>query len=674
MDSQGRNHQNEPTPAVEDEWEIVSANWWHTPFTSVSWSYEPEKAPQGIVCAKPPHYHLSLYNQPDQGPFQKEGNAGEISRTPGEWHSASSCRIVGEDNQLSEELIGVKDASDVMKMYEKAVGFDYSPCPESCLEDADKKTEPHPQVSEMDVKMGKQRWDELVGDLLGGVSLQDLLEEAREKPMSTRQPFGRQLTLPGTRVDYFSRPSTPKPFRLNPSASSFVPLGSPTSTFSSSSYSSISSESSDRSGLFSFPLLNSSLPLPTPNKDLQGYMNSLPSRSRTASSDSSTAGNDRPSSNFLPPFLFEPANQRRRPARTSRTRAIVDQLRSQHHQDVTPSSVPSQNSSPTVSDFGGNNLNLTKSQVTVPEDGVIGSRADTYSTAPILEEEQSYSERVDAVSWNDNVEGWTIPPVPVPVDPETKRTRSKELLMTLRRRTDSQSSNATSATSLLGARSLGVVSASTPSVISEPERLVESPEPTEHTLAEEEANFSHFEEKDGWVERPDQSQDENSRNFLSTPHHSSQGSISSTLSNSPSSPGSTSTHLSNHAQGQRNTRSQTHLPYAHALPAPKYPTGYFPNPAPGMPYTLLGLPLSMSMNMPIPMSMAGIPMAMTMGTPHVTVQTPMPVPMQVPVQVPVQTMQYSTLMHLRIMQQMQMMRNSMGMSAGVGMAGAGVTR
>jgi len=74
------------------------------------------------------------------------------------------------------------------------------------------------------------------------------------------------------------------------------------------------------------------------------------------------------------------------------------------------------------------------------------------------------------------------------------------------------------------------------------------------------------------------------------------------------------------------------------------------------------------------MSMTGLPMAMTMGTPHVAVQTPMSVPMQVPVQVPVQTMQYSTLMHLRIMQQMQMMRNSMGMSAGVGMAGAGVTR
>ncbi|KAJ3559990.1 hypothetical protein NP233_g11123 [Leucocoprinus birnbaumii] len=648
MLAQPSHFRDEPVPAVEEEWQIISPSWWRTDFGSVSWSYRPEKADHKAFCAKPPHYHLSLHKVHAQRSFHGDEVLEEPLHTLSDCHSPPACRIA-EDNVLNEELIGVKNTREVLKIYEQAVGFDYSPWPDLGLENGKAQ---FGDVSEADVELGKERWNELVHNLFGRKSLENLLIEAKENPKQNSR------AVPSTSIDYFSRPSTPKAgnFQLNPSASSFVPLGSPTSTFSSSTSSSSSFDSSDHLVSFSFPSLNASLP-PPPNKpERQEYVNILHTRCRTTSSSdgSSVASNERPSSGFLPPFLFDSVSQRRRPTRISRTRAIVDQLRSQHHQqhDGERMSPVSQDSSPTISDFGVNNLGYFKSRLTVSD----GSSACS-TTPPLTEEEFQHHD--GAGIWTDNADGWTIPPTPSAVDPETKRTRSKELLMTLRRRTDSLTSNVNAVASLAAARSLGAVSASTPPVIISPERLVESPEPEEDTVVD---SHTAAEQDAAWFQR--------SQTYL--PSNASR--ISSPALQRRIANAATTTSEVDHAHPavyahphhDTATRAQASAAYAQTFPnatnATRYPQGYIANPASGLPYPLMGYPMPVPSNVSMGMGVVA-PMHPRGG-------------MQYPIQVPVQA-QYSTLMHLRIMQQMQMMRNSMGMNGGVGTNGisaAGVSR
>lgn len=648
-----RKNQHGPTPAAAaDGRQAPSSNWWHAPVSSTSWAYEPEKASPDFAFAKPPHYHFSLFNERTPEHQDEDVSVDDVSDVLSKWNLASNGRIADEDDALNEELIGVKSASELLKAYESTVGFDCSPWPCPSQSGTEKAERLYNDVSESEVQLGKEQWDEMVENLIGRTSLQELLKEGTaERRLVPSNACENHSTSSTTSVDYFSRPSTPKPFRLNPSASSFVPLGSPISTLSSSSCGSTSSDSSDSLVLFSFPSPTPSFPPPTNNKIAhQEYVNSLPARSRTTSSDSSSVvSNERPSSNFLPPFLFEPTNQRRRGPRSSRTRAIVDQLRSQHLQDVTSGMPTSQESSPTVSDSGFGDSNCLKSRLGVSEDAA--SRSGRYSAPPHVAEEHQRAECVGDADWNDNVDGWSILPASVPVDPETKRSRSKELLMTLRRRTDSLSSNASPPGSLpvQGARSLGLISASAPQVILEPERLVGSPEPTEDQTDHQEVDEEHL----PWTGRVAQPQLRTKpRNSSPLSHRSSPDLVS------PSTPDQSYTSTRNH--GQRNIRSQACSaaavhPQSRPITTLKYPTGYFATSTPGIPYTLMGFPLSMpGVPMTIPMS---VPMAMA-GNPHTTMSVP------VPVQVPVQTMQYSTLMHLRIMQQMQLMRNSMNMNMG----------
>lgn len=78
--------------------------------------------------------------------------------------------------------------------------------------------------------------------------------------------------------------------------------------------------------------------------------------------------------------------------------------------------------------------------------------------------------------------------------------------------------------------------------------------------------------------------------------------------------------------------------------------------------------MSMSgISMTAPISVPTLPVTVAVGNPGVGMRASVPVP------VPVQTLQYSTLMHLRIMQQMQVMRNSMGVNGGVVNASTGST-
>jgi hypothetical protein len=360
--------------------------------------------------------------------------------------------------------------------------------------------------------------------------------------------------------------------------------------------------------------------------------------------------NERLSNGFFPSFLFDTANQRRRLTRTSRTRAIVDELRSQHQYDGVASR-QSSSSSPAVSDFGINNLGYSKSRLSV-SDG-----SSVYSTSPPLTDEHPHLDEAGISVWSDNVEGWTVPPVSVAADPETKRSRSKELLMTLRRRTDSLNSNANGAANLAAARSLGVVSVSAPPIAPGCERLVESPEHFEDASSFELADSQvHEEEEETCSERHNSTHKcASSHNLLPSAHFTQ---LPETTFNPQLSPFSSYKNSRIHAQAQSHGQA-----YPRTTNTSRYSQGYCLSPAYWLPYTLLGYPTSgvpPNFGVPESMSIPAVPAALTTAP-----RVGMPAPVQMPVQVPAQPMQYSTLMHLRIMQQMQMMRNSMGLGSGL---------
>jgi len=593
----------------EEEWQIVSTKWWRTPFSSVSWSYNSEKAPRNVIFSKPPHYHLSLHSEQALWSFDDQGCEPESSHSLHEWSSAFK---VTDDTVLNEELIGVKNACEVLKVYEEAVGFNYSPWPSLRLKDLEKDRRRIGDVSEMQVQLGKERWTELVNDLVGGKSLKQILKEARD---STNNVLQRTFATPN-KMNYFSQSSTPKPFQLNPSASSFVPHGSPTSTLSSSSCSSSSLDSPDPLGPFSFPSFAAPSPSPLNRRDHQEYVKGFHTHCHTVSSDGSFAAVlDRSSSDFLPSFLFDSADQRRRPLRASRTRAIIDRLRSQLQYDEDRTSPTSQISSPSVSDFGICGSGYFKLRSTVSD----GSSTCSI-TPPLTEEDFHHRDGVSIGGWTDNVEGW---PTPAVVDQETKRTRSKELLMTLRRRTDSLTSNTNAVVNSVA----GAMSASTSPALIASERLVESPEPVEAvgTLAEE------------LSERPSQI-----ANFRDS---------SLALGDRRVGAQSTSPELNHINTLSRDEATIRNLSPVHSRTHPKvdsstrYPQRVMSSGS-GVSYPLFGHPLPVpSMRVPAQISTVGAP------------RTRFPV--QMPIQVPMRRMQYSTLMHLRIMQQMLMMRNKM---------------
>jgi len=588
----------------EEEWQIVSTKWWRTPFSSVSWSYNSEKAPRNVIFSKPPHYHLSLHSEQALRSFDDQGCEPESSHS---LHEGSSALKVADDIVLNEELIGVKNACEVLKAYEEAVGFNYSPWPSLRLKDLEKETRRIGDVSEMQVQLGKERWIELVNDLVGGKSLEQILKEARD---STKNVVQGAFATPN-KINYFSQPSTLKPFQLNPSASSFVPHGSPTSTLSSSSCSSSSPDSPDPLGPFSFPSLAAPPASPLNRRDHPEYVKGFHTHCHTASSDGSFAtGLDRLSSEFLPSFLFDSADQRRR----SRTRAIIDRLRSRLQHDEDRTSPVSQISSPSVSDFGICGSGYFKPRLTI-SDG-----SSTCSITPPLTEEDFHHHDGVSIGGTDNVEGW---PAPAVVDQETKRTRSKELLMTLRRRTDSLTSNTNAVVNSVA----GAMSASTSPALIASERLVESPEPVEavdslvEELSERSNQIANFRDSSRALgnRRVDAQFTSPEVNHINT--------------------------LARDEAMIRNLLPVCSRTHPRADNSTRYSQRIM-NTGSGISYPLFGHPLPVpSMGVPVQMS--------TMGAPRTRF------PVQVPIQVPARRMQYSTLMHLRIMQQMQMMRNNM---------------
>jgi hypothetical protein len=227
---------------------------------------------------------------------------------------------------------------------------------------------------------------------------------------------------------------------LNASASSFVPTSTPvkfsTDDVSSSHFwraaSSPSPSPSPTHSNFTFPSLNASiqsLPIlpPTLKKDEQGFyteVTPLPSKEQTSTSNRA----QRSPTSLLPPFL---ADSSRRTRKTSKTRKIVDQLRSASVNGFdTPSSrgcVPIRSiSTPHQLSLAGPSLSIsTDGSTRWLEDDVSQSPIDSlHSTAECFEEQDDGWLRAEV----EDADG----------DPEAKARRTRDLVQALgRNRPDS---------------------------------------------------------------------------------------------------------------------------------------------------------------------------------------------------------------------------------------------
>lgn len=441
------------TVQEEDEWEIVTADWWRTAFILVPWTYHSRgKSPRQ-------QFHGSLFaGLSSQCPHQNIPSDGV------------QCKISSEDDtHLNSELVGISGAMAVVALYEEDVGFSYSTCP---------SIEPHElnlfahvdlsiDINEDDLLTGRQSWKELVDDLMNGEIFENTntdiggsLESSLIGSFSSAgDPTASSTDLSSSdgSIDSFVMPSTPKakhvfPVQvkssspngsiddsgfehlhllssgksLNAAASSFVPTlcsqsnedsvhFPPLVDNASKSFSPILSFSN-----FTFPTLNAPSQPQGPvilKKDEQGFFTEV---------QNEPSNGDEPVK-LLPPFLQESPQRNR--SRKSRTREIVDRLRSETSSDDTTTTThfPFSNGielSPRYASHCPSPIHDDRSfmipRLSVSEDG--GDRASGLST-PSLEDD----------------DGWISQPNTSSPHRKAKRTRELFLALT-RRRTDSLSS------------------------------------------------------------------------------------------------------------------------------------------------------------------------------------------------------------------------------------------
>jgi len=351
----------------QDDWVEVDEEWWRFPYEEVPWSYRRQFlwALDGFKYAEhplPPHYQVALHN------VVKESEvAGDVV-------------AVEESLELNGELVGVQGAEDVMRRYEADVGIIRVGSP--ALRNTHSQVNPFfaDELTEEDISAIQCRWDDQVRVLFGDafrrshleafydwdfdqkvwnldevvdtpsrtstspdvVDLTDSeLSAESEPPPSTpnadRKSYAQVVFVDRSGNSYSERtviaPSPAKP--LNASALSFIPaIGAssepPSRESSESPYTSPTYE-------FHFPSLSANPPSartstrslpPNLEKDEQGFYIEIPSPPSALSNDSTrTATPKRPSASLLPAFLADASNNARN-RHTSKTRAIVDRLRS----------------------------------------------------------------------------------------------------------------------------------------------------------------------------------------------------------------------------------------------------------------------------------------------------------------------------------------------------------
>ncbi|KAH7872002.1 uncharacterized protein C8R40DRAFT_1119383 [Lentinula edodes] len=309
----------------DDEWQVVLADWPRIHFEAISWTHNPpgsHGAPCKAICRPPTKSHYLVK--------QTDGNSADL------------------EQELNAELVGVSIAFDVLTAYEATSGFHYN----SCLDvrgvesTSANVADISCQIDEKDVAACKKNWNEIVQSLTG-----DFAEDRDTSSSSGSDSGSLASSLMFDSSDclypnYVSMPSTPKPHapssygaarsspsvsphsKLNAFASSFTPSGSsvPSLTFSNNA-SPLTTRSSPSPTLhdFVFPSLNStkvsSYPKLKIEKDDQGFYTNM-----EAETELVTPKSHMHPSTLLPAFLQD--DHIRRKGLSSKTRALVDRLRS----------------------------------------------------------------------------------------------------------------------------------------------------------------------------------------------------------------------------------------------------------------------------------------------------------------------------------------------------------
>ena len=419
----------------EDGWQIVTRGW-RTPFKSVSWSYS--TTPK-LRSPKVRQYNGSLF----------------LRLTPSDASSSSGQDQLDShspDVTLNPDLCGVRGATEPVCIYEANVGFHYSACPDLRLERS--PPDISIEIDEGDVLRGKEQWSLSVESLRGlaldeGGSYEEFEggngsggsspSSSLHRSTSTLSSIDSDLS-----TDPVSFPSTPKTKNLeaivqikdgspsgstysdcsslgrplNASASSFVPSFikpkiEPISFPSLPPYPSPSSSPSPPPTFanFTFPTLDvPPLPAVKIKKDEQGFYSEVKSPSLSAQSH-------RPSIDLLPPFL-----QERRKVPASRTRAMVERLRSSNQsQDSVETAKVEFNSASHRSSPSPPFYDLTFSQEQSAESDT-KDRAVNVSSRSLDEDEDGWINFVGAKS----------------ASPESKAQRTRDLFLALtRHRSDS---------------------------------------------------------------------------------------------------------------------------------------------------------------------------------------------------------------------------------------------
>ncbi|KAF9494136.1 hypothetical protein BDN71DRAFT_1003912 [Pleurotus eryngii] len=354
------------TPSLgEGDWVFVEEQWWRTPFDSVSWSYPPETKQEGTVptCstvyAKPPYNHHSHSESSPRNPIDAMSlSSATMACVEGDVRAyEDDARAgMGTEIELSSELIGVKGAVGILLPYEINVGFFYATQLHSPTDSEFPPSDFEARrlnVSDEELVHGRAYWDDIVQKVTGGPVLDERFGEDEDSPTgswtsdfspltSSTGLHSSTSTLSSIDLSNLDLPLTPRVMtnedvavhdssstnfvspqfhpssRLNATASTFVP------SFHSKPVDSSSDPSLPSLNNFTFP----SIDRPTSVKiikDDQGFVTEVEIEAEITSSKPSSAPQSRSSSALLPAFLHEPT---RRKAPASKTRAIVDKLRS----------------------------------------------------------------------------------------------------------------------------------------------------------------------------------------------------------------------------------------------------------------------------------------------------------------------------------------------------------
>ena len=469
-----------PSHGREKDEKDEPSDRWRTPYNTVSWVYSQD--PPGAKKFHHPQYPGSVLWPLSMRPTGRR-QASQSSDRPGDG-----------DVSLNVDLVGVKAALDPVASYERDVGFYYKAFPDF-----------HPRelepliaidlfakvITEEDTRVHRARWDELLEKLMHTPLLESNNDSDESSELgascssvgdllvqSTSTLSSVDLTSSNGSLESFGMPSTPRAkisSNHNVEIKDVSPTGSVTGSLHISSLNASASlfippsklnlndEPTQYPSLSNIPVAPSRLPsladftFPTLNPPVSSSSFAPAVRLKKDSEGFFTEDNNATAMPLLPPFLQDSSHRSGR-TRKSRTREIVDRLRSELGPNE-DSSYPAQkirstispkyasySPSPLLDDFPPSELITPRRSVS--EDGSGEHRRSAFLSSASGSASASASLSVSASNSRfstpeaEDDDGWIdIAHSTLSSSPKEKSKRTRELFLALtRRRTDSMSS------------------------------------------------------------------------------------------------------------------------------------------------------------------------------------------------------------------------------------------